>query len=96
VTMHHLPRPCQAAKSECISWMMYSCKSMNSATFIPAIKKALNIRDNVEIGIQYQASYYNRILRHTDTWPHWAGLNTYGSSSMTAISNYSQQHPHCH
>jgi hypothetical protein len=26
---------------------------MNSATFIPAIKKALNIPDNVAIGIQY-------------------------------------------
>jgi hypothetical protein len=27
---------------------------MNSATFIPAIKKALNIPEDVEIGIQYR------------------------------------------
>ena len=54
MTIHRQPRPCQAAKSECIGWMMYSCKSMNSATFIPAIKKALNIPEDVEIGIQYR------------------------------------------
>jgi hypothetical protein len=34
--------------------MMYSCKSINSATFIPAIRKALSIPDKVEIGIQYR------------------------------------------
>ena len=34
---------------------MYSCKSMNSNTFIPAIKKALNIPDTVAIGIQYRS-----------------------------------------
>jgi hypothetical protein len=33
--------------------MMYSCKSINSAT-IPAIKQALNIPDTVAIGIQYR------------------------------------------
>ena len=33
---------------------MYSCKSINSATFIPAIKKTLNIPDEVVIGIQYR------------------------------------------
>jgi hypothetical protein len=42
VTIHRQPRSCQAAKSECIGWMMYSCKSMNSSTFIQAVKKALN------------------------------------------------------
>jgi hypothetical protein len=34
---------------------MYSCKSMNSNTFIPAIKKALNIPDTVTIGIQFRS-----------------------------------------
>jgi hypothetical protein len=48
------PRPCQAAKSECVGWMMYSCKSMNLLPFIPEVKKALNIPDDVEIGIQYR------------------------------------------
>jgi hypothetical protein len=37
------PRACQAAKTACISWLMYSCKSMNSSTFIPALKLALKI-----------------------------------------------------
>ncbi len=54
MSIHRQPRPCQAAKSECIGWMMYSCKSMNSATFIPAIKKTLNIPEDMEIGIQYR------------------------------------------
>jgi hypothetical protein len=46
---------CQAAQSECIGWLMYSCRSMNSNTFIPAIKKALNIPDTVAIGIQFRS-----------------------------------------
>ena len=55
MSIRRQPRPCQPAKSECIGWMMYSCKSMNSATFIPALKKALKIPDNVEVGVQYRA-----------------------------------------
>ena len=55
MSIHRQPRACQAAKSECIGWMMYSCKSMNSNTFIPAIKKALNIPDTVAIGIQFRS-----------------------------------------
>jgi hypothetical protein len=47
------PRARQASKSECIGWMMYSCKSMNSNTFIPAIKKAVNIPDMVTIVWEY-------------------------------------------
>jgi hypothetical protein len=31
MSIHRQPRACQAAKAECIGWMMYSCKSMNSA-----------------------------------------------------------------
>ena len=54
MSIHHQPRACQAAKSECIGWMMYSCKSMNLNTFIPAIKEALKIPDTVEIGIQFR------------------------------------------
>lgn len=34
---------------------MYSSKTINSQSFIPAIKKALNIPDEVEIGTQYRA-----------------------------------------
>jgi hypothetical protein len=55
ISIHRQPRACQAAKSECIGWLMYSCKSMTSNTFIPAIKKALNIPDTVEIGIQFRS-----------------------------------------
>jgi hypothetical protein len=54
MSINRQPRACQAAKSECIGWMMYSCKGMNSATFIPALKKNLKIPNEVEVGIQYQ------------------------------------------
>jgi hypothetical protein len=55
MSINRQPRACQAAKSECIGWMFYSCRSMNSNTFIPAIKKALNIPDTVAIGIQFRS-----------------------------------------
>jgi hypothetical protein len=55
MSIHRQPRGCQAAKSECVGWLMYSCKSMNSNTFIPAIRKALNIPATVAIGIQFRA-----------------------------------------
>jgi hypothetical protein len=55
LTINRQPKPCQAAKSECIGWMMYSSKTINSESFIPAIKKALNIPAEVEIGTQYRA-----------------------------------------
>jgi hypothetical protein len=55
ISMGKQPRPCQAARSECVGWLLYSCKSMNSTTFIPAIKKALHIPEEVAIGIQYRA-----------------------------------------
>jgi hypothetical protein len=35
--------------------MMYSSKTINSASFIPAIKKTLDIPEEVEIGIQYRS-----------------------------------------
>jgi hypothetical protein len=54
MSIHRQPRPCQAAKADCLGWLMYSCKSMNSATFIPAVKEILKIPDDVEIGIQYR------------------------------------------
>jgi hypothetical protein len=54
MAIHRQPRACQAAKSECIGWMVYSCKSINSNTFMQAIKKALNIPDTVAIGIQFR------------------------------------------
>jgi hypothetical protein len=54
LSMRRQPKPCQAAKSECVGWMMYSCKSMNSETFIPALKKALKIPSNIAVGIQYR------------------------------------------
>jgi hypothetical protein len=50
MSIQRQPIACQTAKAEeCIGWMMYSCESMNSNTFIPAIKKALNIPDTVTI-----------------------------------------------
>ena len=52
--MQQQPRPCQAAKTECIGWLMYSAKSMNSSTFVPALKRTLKIPDTVAVGIQYQ------------------------------------------
>jgi hypothetical protein len=55
MAIYRHPRACQAAKSECIGWLMYSCRSMNSNTFIPAIKKDLNIPDTVSIGIQFRS-----------------------------------------
>jgi hypothetical protein len=54
ITIRRNPRACQAAKSECIGWLMYSSKSMNSNTFVPALKLALKIPDDVEVGIQYR------------------------------------------
>jgi hypothetical protein len=54
MTMRRQPKPCQASRSECVGWMMYSCKSMNSETFIPALKKALKIPPDIAVGIQYR------------------------------------------
>jgi hypothetical protein len=54
LSMTRQPQPCQATKSSCVGWLMYSCKSMNSETFVPAIKKTLKIPDEVAIGIQYR------------------------------------------
>jgi hypothetical protein len=48
------PKACQAAKSACVGWMMYSCKSISSTTFVPALKKSLNIPDSVSVGIQFR------------------------------------------
>jgi hypothetical protein len=53
--MNRQPHPCQVAKTECIWWMMYSSKTINSASFIPAIKKTLDIPDDVKIGTYYRA-----------------------------------------
>jgi hypothetical protein len=55
MAINRQPRACQAAKSKCIGWLMYSCRSMNSNTFIPAMKKALNIPDTVTIGIHFRS-----------------------------------------
>jgi hypothetical protein len=55
MSINKQPKPCQATKSECTGWMMYSSKSINSNTFVPAIKQALNIPEDVAIGIQYQS-----------------------------------------
>jgi hypothetical protein len=55
--MQRQPRPCQAAKTECIGWLMYSAKSMNSSTFVPALKRTLKIPDTVAVGIQYRTAH---------------------------------------
>lgn len=54
MSIYRQPKPCQAARSECVGWMMYSCKSINSSTFVPALKKTLNIPDDVAVGVQYR------------------------------------------
>ena len=55
MTLNRQPRSWQAAKSECFGWLMYSCKSMYSSTFIPAFKELLKIPDDVAVGIQYRS-----------------------------------------
>ena len=55
ISIQRQPRPCQAAKSECIGWLMYSSKSINSDTFIPAIKAALDMSEEVAVGISFRA-----------------------------------------
>ena len=53
LSIYQQPRSCQAAKSECIGWLVYSYKSMNSSIFVTALKQTLNIPDEVDVGIQY-------------------------------------------
>ena len=54
MAMNKQPQPCQAAKSCCIGWFMYSSKQMNSITFVKETKLALGIPDDVAIGISYR------------------------------------------
>jgi hypothetical protein len=54
MSIYKQPKPCQATKSECVGWMMYSSKSISSDTFIPALRQTLQIPDEVAIGVQYR------------------------------------------
>ena len=54
MSMNKQPQPCQAAKSCCIGWFMYSCKQINSTAFITETKAALGIPSEVAIGISYR------------------------------------------
>jgi hypothetical protein len=52
--MNKQPYPCQAVKSACIGWFMYSSKQINSKTFIAETREALNIPPEVPIDISYR------------------------------------------
>ena len=54
MSMNKQPMPCQAAKSCCIGWFMYSSKQINSTAFVSETKIALGIPQDVEIGISYR------------------------------------------
>jgi hypothetical protein len=54
MSMNKQPQPCQAAKSSCIGWFMYSAKQINSTAFVAETKIALGIPPEVPIGISYR------------------------------------------
>ncbi len=54
MSMNKQPLPCQAAKTCCIGWFMYSSKQINSDSFVIETKTALGIPEEVEIGISYR------------------------------------------
>jgi hypothetical protein len=55
MVFYRQPLSCQAPKSECIGWFLHSTKTINSSAFIPAIRAALKIPNDVAIGVQYRA-----------------------------------------
>jgi hypothetical protein len=52
--MNKQPYACQAVKSCCIGWFMYSSKHINSDAFVNETKQALGIPTNVAVGISYR------------------------------------------
>ena len=52
--MNKQPYACQAVKSSCIGWFMYSSKHINSDAFVKEAKIALGIPDTVPVGIAYR------------------------------------------
>ena len=52
--MNKQPQACQAVKSCCIGWFMYSSKQINSPSFVTETKLALGIPSNVALGISYR------------------------------------------
>jgi hypothetical protein len=54
MSMMKQPNPCQAVKSGCIGWFLYSSKQINSKTFVTETKTVLGIPDEVAIGISYR------------------------------------------
>jgi hypothetical protein len=55
MTMNKQPYACQAVKSCCLGWFMYSTKHINSTAFVAETKTALGIPATVPIGISYRS-----------------------------------------
>ena len=55
VSIPQNPIPCQAVRPTCIGWLFGSTKYMNEKSFIPAIRKSLNLPDECHIGMQWRA-----------------------------------------
>ena len=55
MSMNKQPFACQAVKSCCIGWFMYSTKHINSTAFITETRLALGIPITVPIGISYRS-----------------------------------------
>jgi hypothetical protein len=53
--MNKQPQACQAVRSTCIGWFMYSTKHIDSKTFIIETKAILGIPPEVPVGISYRA-----------------------------------------
>ena len=48
------PIPCQAIRSTCIGWLFGSTKFINEKSFLPAVKKALDLPPECHIGMQWR------------------------------------------
>ena len=54
VSIPQNPLPCQAVRSTCIGWLFGSTKYMNEKSFIPAIRKSLQLPEECHIGMQWR------------------------------------------
>lgn len=48
------PYPCQAPEVASLGWLLYSSKNVSEDTFLPAVRRALNLPDTIAIGMQYR------------------------------------------
>ena len=53
--MNKQPQACQAVRSTCIGWLMYSTKHIDSKTFILETKSILGIPPEIAVGVSYRA-----------------------------------------